>query len=253
MNHRDYLARFQEPMPAWLANHKPTNHIKAKDFLNSRIVYYPGSGNDGHPVKLFGSSHVAHCFIYADYGVDPENLEAELGHPTRHFRGYHSMDRIYLMANDLTPDGWRPHVQESELPSNSRMFIGTSPFGFIEVLVRDPELDDSHGAERLAILFLGADGFAAYDAIFCQSNGIRSAFAVVVQDHGFGGNYERFDRGGLLEMIAKRSEAFPEYLLVAEGSKAWEGYEKIDGLDPEQGGMHRTSREIYMRQQPSAS
>ena len=38
--------------------------------------------------------------------------------------------------------------------------VARTPFGFLEVLERDHEFDDNHGARRLAILFLGADGIA---------------------------------------------------------------------------------------------
>lgn len=45
---------------------------------------------------------------------------------------------------------------------------GSKPYGFLEVLERDAELGPEHGAARLAIIFLGADGHATYDALFCQ-------------------------------------------------------------------------------------
>ena len=38
-----------------------------EDFFNSRVVFYPGAYVDGHAIKLFGSSHAAHCFVYCDY------------------------------------------------------------------------------------------------------------------------------------------------------------------------------------------
>jgi hypothetical protein len=78
----------------------------------------------------------------------------------------------------------------------------------LEVLERDRALDDSHGAHRLAILFLGVNGIAAYKALFCQENG-TPPFAIVLQDHGTGGNYDRFGHGGSLERIAKTYDVIP--------------------------------------------
>ena len=69
----------------------------------------------------------------------------------------------------------------------------------LEILQRESGLNDAHGPSRLAILFLGADAIATYDALFCQGDGTRSPYVVVLQDHGFGGNYDSFGEGGTLE------------------------------------------------------
>ena len=87
----EYLHRASEDTPIWLDQFGEEDSFSAQQFFASRVVFYPGSGTDGHPVKLFGSTHSAHCFVYADYGVSRPVLEEELGHPTHHFQGYHSL------------------------------------------------------------------------------------------------------------------------------------------------------------------
>ena len=62
---------------------------------------------------------------------------------------------------------------------------------------RKPEYDEAHGPKRLAIIFLFADGIASYDALFCQSRNKCEPFGVLLQDHGFGGNYDKFGMGGI--------------------------------------------------------
>ena len=244
----DFLRGMCEQVPAWLENYKSGDAFGREQLFASRVVYYPGSATDGQPVRLFGSTHNAHMFVYVDYGLAQSCLEAELAHPTHRFRGYHTLARINLAEADLAPHGWVPHVKPSEVAPNWRMFATAPPFGFLEVLERDDELDDKHGASRLAILFLGADGFAAYDALFCQqSTAIQQPFAIIVQDHGFGGGYDQFGRGGLLERIARRCKTSPPWILVAENTEPWSGYDRVTGLNGDIGGMHSMQRYLYKR------
>ncbi|MEN6528204.1 MAG: hypothetical protein ABFD65_17120, partial [Candidatus Polarisedimenticolia bacterium] len=182
-----------------------------------------------------------------DYGVSQKELEKDLDDAELRFRGYHTLARLQLSEKDLVPDRWTPHVRPNEVSERMRDFVFTEPFGFLEVLERDPGLDESHGARRLAILFLGADGIAAYDALFCQGLGHAAPFAVVLQDHGFGGNYDRFGGDGLLERIALKCDVVPRYLLVADDTAPWTGFERVPYVDGEPGGMHRSIRYLYER------
>ena len=243
----EFLRRIPEQTPAWLERFNAGATFPREHFFASRVVYYPGSGTDGQPVKLFGSTHCAHSFVYADYGVDRPTVEAELENPGHRFRGYQTLVRVNLTERDLSPRGWIPHINPAEVDREKYRF-GTAPaFGFLEVLERDREFDESHGARRLAILFLGADGIAAYDALFCQEGSVSDPFAVVVQDHGFGGNYNRFGRGGLLERLAARCNVIPRWLLVAENTDSWAGFERVPGVDGDRGGMHAHLRFLYER------
>lgn len=238
--------RHREDCPDWLKNFKKGDKFDRQNFFGSRLVYYPGSGSDGHAVKLFGSTHSAHCFVYVDYLFKQSQVKAHLrgdheGYDGA-FRGYHQLARLTLSEADLAPVGWTQHVQGLE---RNRFSDDFKPYAFLEILERDAEFDDDHGAQRLAILFLGADGIASYDALFCQGNGIRPPFAVLVQEHGFGGNYDKFGCGGLLDRIAQKCQVFPKFLLVAEGSKPWTGYEKMDYLGGSVGGMHGNTRFLH--------
>lgn len=235
-----------EAIPGWLERFQPDDAFDHVQFFSSRVVYYPGSGKDGHPVKVFGSTRAAHCFVYADYSVPIENLQAELNHPRYRFKGYTTFARIALTERDIAPYSWVKHIQSSEIKPSVYSFASVTPFGFLEILDRDPLFDEAHGARRLAVLFLGADGFAAYDALFCQANR-NPPFAVEVVDHGFGGNYDWFGQGGLLEKLARRCGVFPPWLIVAETSRPWEGYDRMPGVDGDRGGMHNDFRFLCRR------
>lgn len=246
MNINSYLLQHKEPCPSWLLNFKPGDAFNRQQFFGSRQVFYPGHGRDGHPVKLFGASHSAHCFVYADYYVERDALEDSLSNLDprfhRRFRGHHTLARLNLSQTDLTPHGWRQHAVLSCPPNMGR---DTSPFGFVEILERDDGLDDQHGAQRLAILFLGADGIATYDALFCQQNGALAPFAALIQDHGFAGNYDKFGEGGLLERMAMQCQVLPKFLLVARGSDVWRGYSQCLGVSGDVGGVQRKMRFLH--------
>ena len=221
----------REAIPVWLENFKQGQKIEISDFFNSRTLFYPGSGHDGQPVELFGSSHAIHCFIYVDYGVSEAEIGDDLHSRNHSFRGYQTISRVKIQERNLTPKGWTPHVIPGEIriPKFAHGFI--APFAFIEVLERVDGFDDLHGPKRIAILFLGADGIATYDALFCQST-YKPPFALVIQDHGWGGNYDHFSKGGLLERLAIQGKALPKFLLVAQNSEPWDGYVKIQDIDP---------------------
>jgi hypothetical protein len=245
MNLFQYLTHMREDVPSWLSDFKPGDAFPRQQFFSSRIIYYPGSGIDGHAVKVFGSTHAAHCFIYADYGIPQTLLEETLKNSRSRFRGYHTAARIQLRKEDIVPAGWSPHIQPTELPERSRdrVHIRTTAFAFLEILQREQGLDATHGAHRLAVLFLGADGIATYDALFCQSASNRPPFCLLLQDHGFGGNYDRFGKGGLLERIASRCGVMPQWLLAADNTQPWEGFEPVSNVEGDSGG--RNNRFLY--------
>lgn len=233
-----------EKLPGWLDTWSPGSPFSSGDFFNSRVVYYPGSGTDGQPVLVFGSRHAAHCFVFVDYGITKSHILRELGSAGHPFAGYQSVGRIDVAERELTPSGWVPHVRPVAAQRPPTQVV--SPYAFMEILERAEGFNEQHGPKRLALLFLAAEGVAAYDALFCQAHG-RAPFAIVLQDHGFGGNWTRFGCEGALEHLAVTTERLPEYLLVATNTRAWTGYAPIDGDVTGGGGMHGFNRQVYRR------
>ncbi|MCC5828725.1 MAG: caspase family protein [Phycisphaeraceae bacterium] len=245
--HSHLRRRLTAPMPRWLADFSEGMPFSAADFFESRIVYYPGAGSDGQPVKLFGSSHSTHCFIYVDYGIEQRQVKADLDHPQVGFAGYRCLARIRLTEADLVPHGWEPHIDFATPPEPRYSFASATFYGFLQILEREEDFDEEHGPKRLAIVFLGADGIATFDALFCQRTSIGVPFAVVLQDHGFGGNYDNFGGGGLLERIALSCNVLPRFLLVADNTNPWRGYVPIPGLGREYGGAGPHWRRLFQR------
>jgi hypothetical protein len=234
----------KENLPMWLHDWSPAAKVSIDDFFASRVVFYPGSGTDGQPVQFFGLRHAAHCFVYADYGITRDHVQKELGADGHPFAGYKSAGHEELLEHDLTPNGWLPHINPKAAPPGP--VAPVLPYAFVEILERRPGFDDAHGPQRLAILFLCADGVAAYDSLFCQVNA-TAPYAVVLQDHGWGGNWTTFGEGGHLEKLASSTGRLPQFLLVAANTDVWGGYSAIDGATLGGGGMHAFERQLWKR------
>ncbi len=233
----EYLSQHREPVPSWLARFREGDPFPREEFFRSRVVFYPGCGGDEHPIRLFGGTGSAHCFVMADYLND---LSCFGGLARVRFR-------VPLRVGDLTPAPWTAHVLPSELRRSMYDFVqrnGPPPGATLLVV------EEHGGAARrdpLAIILLHADGIAAYDALFCQSFGHLPPYAVLLQDHGFGGNYDSFGGGGLMERIAARTSVFPTWLLVGRGTRPWAGYERVPAVESDRGGMYNLHRHLYRR------
>ncbi len=243
----DFLSENPEPNPEWLR--AGPRKFDRTEFFSMRTLYYPGFGDDGQPVRLCARAHAAHAFVYVDYGVSQKVISDKVYDSKQGFKGYKVETEKSLREGDLRPNGWNPHVDPSKVTGTHANFATADPYAWFVVLRRkDCEgYDGTHGPQRLAGLFVGGDGIATYDALFCQDDGTPAPFLVVVQDHGSGGNWDKFGRGGKLEQIARKCEALPEHLLVGENTKPWKGYIECEGAVPEPGGQHGHLRQLYSR------
>lgn len=239
----NYLATHPEEMPRWLSEYKDGDPFP-RNFFQSRVVYYPGSGNDGHPVRVFNSTRSAHCYLYADYGVSKNNIIERLTRLESAFRGYEVISKIDVRKAELTPNPFIPRF----VPHQAEQFRGfahATPFALLVVFQRLSSYDHRHGAERFAVLFLAADGFAAYEAVFCQQELRSPPFAIKLQDHGFGGNYDRFGAGGIMEDTARHYGVWPQLLLVGDNTEPWIGYEKVVGTGVSIGGYNANRCRLF--------
>jgi hypothetical protein len=98
------------------------------------------------------------------------------------------------------------------------------------VYERLPDYDDTHGAQRFAVLYLCEDAFVAFLGLY----GTRqfNPKVLMVVDHAFGGNYDRFGQQGLLEKIARRRKIMVSFILCWGHTSVWRGFEEISGFDP---------------------
>ena len=244
MTQIEYLKKnCAEATPTWLKSYSKGQTISLTEFLNSRIVYYPGSAWDWHPIEVFGGSCSAHCFIYVDYMQSEAkvvgNLQGECG-----LVGYRILDSVPIpevelrRAAPLRKHYLKPDEMLRAAEATRGMRNGSVSFApYARLVVLERRADWYEGAERIAVLFLGADGHAAFEAIFANRNA-SSLFGFLLQEHGFGCNYDRWGKGGICDKIMQRSKVFPRFVLTeAEEHPChpdgglYDGYQKILGLD----------------------
>ena len=245
-NISSYLSEFEEYEPYWLRRFKEGKPVSFSEIMSGRTAYYPGSGYDGTLIKVGNMSHAVHSYLYVDYGIGKKDLISHLATPNC-IRGYHSIGRIEWSEKDIMPNGQYPLNVSKKPRSSYRLFKpGEKPYCFTEIYERDDKYNDDWGAMRFAVTFLFADGIATYYQLFCKEYK-RSPWIVLLQDHGLGGNYDKFGKGGLLDAIIKENGILPLFVLCAENTSIWEGYERISGLPPVYGGMHNERRSLWKR------
>ena len=242
-----YLSQYREEIPKWLNDYANGDKVSFADIMSNRIGYYPGSRIDGTLMKVGNKSHSVHSFLYVDYGISKMELINHLAQPSS-ILGYHSIGRIEWDEKDIMPNGQYP-LNGSKTPLHNQdpcsfVLKNEKPYCFTEILERDEDKDDSWGAIRFSVTFLFADGIASYYQIFCKEYK-KAPWIVLLHDHGFGGNYDRFGKEGILDAIIIHNKIRPPFVLCADNTKIWHGYELEEGLPPvSRAGMH-DSRRLY--------
>ena len=232
----NYLFEHKESIPSWLNDYEKGKKPSFETLLKSRIVYYPGAGVDGQPIKTFNKSQFAHIFFYVDYGRSKEEIVNALT-SDESIRGYRLVDLFNYNERELSPHGWTPHYQLTDADrANMNLHEAQTPFCILAVFEREANYDESHGSKRFAVLYLCGDAIASYDAIFAN-RGIAPTL-IILQDHGFGGNYNWFGDGGALYKIANSTNTIPQYALIADNTAPWREYNKIQNITHVLGSGH---------------
>jgi hypothetical protein len=243
------LSKFAEKIPRWLANYQAGSPFPREAFFDSKILYYPGSETDGHPLCVFGKSHAVHCFVYADYYFSRVEVERQLRDTNDHAHplGYRLLSLVDVADEELMPYGWMTH--ERLAPPDVK-FADTlppeGPFIVFAVLEREEVRGDDHGPKRLAILHVGRDCYDTFKELFCLE-GSKPPYAVLLQDHSTGDNWNKAGFGGESQMwsLAKqKGEPLPQWLFVAtDNTEPWPSYRAVS--DACYGGSHTVPRVLF--------
>lgn len=227
-----YLSQFEEEMPIWLWRYKEGMPVTFSDIMKGRVAFYPGSGYDGTLIKVGNRSRAVHSYLYVDYGIGKEDLIKHLAEPNSIY-GYHSIGHIEWSEKDILPNGQYPlNVHKNPRTTFRGPFKSDEkPYCFTDILERNSDKDEDFGAKRFAVTFLFADGIATYFQLFCMEYK-KAPWIFLLQDHGFGGNYDKFGKGGLLDAIIKRNGICPLFVICADNTRIWDGYKVITELPP---------------------
>jgi hypothetical protein len=269
---RDVLLEHGEASPGWLNQDNPPPLAQATfaSFLASRVVYYPGSGTDGHALALFGGTRSAHCFIHCDYGIDLEDairVPYPAGYREVLSQPLNAMETQELICKepidncglDVHAAGAEPNSEGAIrvcFPKNPRSrtrgpeWPGSKLAGaYWVILQRQEDLDAAHVPRRIALLHIHAEAMWVYCQVWARRR--IAPYAIVLQDHGFGGSWCNFGSQGSPLLSMAQQAGLPEWLLVADNTDPWPGYQQASE-DAEPGGQHGHPRRLYRLYRPPA-
>lgn len=90
------------------------------------------------------------------------------------------------------------------------------------VLERQPDRTEEHGPSRLAFLHVQCEAVWLFWNLWVRVR--RPApFGILIQDHGYGGNWTEFGQAGALHQLAVQSGRLPQWLLSTPNS-SWPDY-----------------------------
>lgn len=231
----EFLSQNPEPFPEWLEETAP--EFNRRKFFGSRTLYYPGSRFDAHPIRVCSMAHAVHTFVYVDYGEPAEAIVNRL----YRFQPHYYIERLQFL-NEQQLVG-----QNNWMPPHGDLADGNviEPYYLHVVLCRKRNLDVKRGPKKLAILFIGRDGFETFDILYCNNNRIRPPYLIVVENNGNFGRH--FGNEGQLHNYARDYNALPELLLVREGATAWDGYQCTGACEPpgDDGALNNNLRCLY--------
>ena len=270
----EFLSKNKEPLPEWLDK----GEYNFRNFFDSRTVFYPGSGADGHPLAIFNPSHSAHCYFFVDQDYPATSLTDEIGNPPigygicfnkqyspdeliRECAGLLPENALELFGIPATSDGARAYggPPPPELQGDLRASADAHSAVRLIVYERASDHDENHGAKRFAVFCLGMEARTAYEWFYGSKISARPPYAILLQDHGFGGDFAAEHLGvrdggfgdpdGFLYRAA-RANGLPEFLIVVDNTTCWRGYERVRSVDPSRGGVTAGfDRSLYRRQE----
>lgn len=177
-------------------------------------LFYPASGTDGTPIRHWLPGILS--FVYVDSSTtEAEHDRVLIEAPPK---GYSVLGKRRLSPTDLTPNGWSPMPPEGIEPKRYMQLMkmsGASPataFATWTVFERESHLTDEHGPPRFSLLFLRAEGVAAYQALYISNKVCPKAIAIIRPGTGFGGNFSNFEEV-LLKTLQSNTSGMPEHLL----------------------------------------
>jgi len=209
------------PMPDWLRTTTGATMLDG-DFPLATIlkdsVYYPSSGFDADPVVHLGGA--LYSFIYVDYGYQRKRVHEGL---MEAFQGYRVIGIRPVSEMELVPNGWTPEP----LRYRDGDLQWTSPetrFCDWMIFERRTEETDIRGPQRFSLLYLCAEGAAAFQALYTENRAFPRAVAVIQPGEAFGGNCTKFrNPEGILAMsVLCNPHGTPEFLL----SGGWFGWRR---------------------------
>jgi len=184
------------------------------------------------PFHLFTDAMPTKRVIYADYGMGELSTHNMV-------QGIENWEVVEV--EPVEPDDFRAQYWEDfwpEDPGGLEFGDPATAFGIRARLLQG-------AAREIEFIYLGAEGIQTLGVLIKAGT---PPSAIVLQDHGVGGNWSRFGGSSPLYDRAVELDALPRFLLVAENTKSWPGYRQVSDLVPMAGQQHDHSRALFERE-----
>ena len=193
------------------------------------VLYYPGAGTDYGPLQHFALNLDLAVAVYVDYLVEPEMVRTMLRSV-----GATEPELQPVSPRDLGCRSWADFWPGQE---RSLMFAKPSrAFGFQCDL-------QIHPSRSTRLIYLATEGHQTFAQLLGTA---LQPDLVVLQDHGFGGNWRDFGGDSPMYRMARAAGALPPMLFSAgENTRVWEGYNAIAEPVLLAGQMHHYERRLY--------
>ena len=200
-------------------------------------LYYPSCDIDGELIRYcnrhFGQLEIC-SFVYADYAAGRERLMENIDT----FRGYHLLATRELGPADVGADKNLQRPEGIGIDDYGRYQDHWQPFGQWAVYERDGDYGPDHGPIRFSLIYLGAEGAAAYSGLYLNNKITPKGLAIIQPGHGFGLNWTDFtDPDGPLTRTMMMGRSMPEYIFYGGlgfhgyNELPWSGFKRIDRVD----------------------
>jgi hypothetical protein len=191
--------------------------------LKDAFLYYPGSGFDMHPLKLFGNMTGISTVVYVDYILKEVLISRLIKTPF-------SFTFTPLELPQFGKGNWSDFWPERSCSDRNQVREPKGACGYQVILPKGYIKNDD-----LKFYYLGTEGCATYIPI---AQTLQTTAILVLQDHGTGCNWTYFGAQGHYFYETAISN-LPKYILAAHNTGIWKGYEQISEFSncPKAGGV----------------
>jgi hypothetical protein len=228
--------RFSPPPHLWLDSLSDDSDTDFMERLKPRdglVLYYPGAGTDYGPLQHFAQELDLAVAVYVDYLITPNLIHQMLRSVSPQVPELRCFSPKHLGLRRWA-DFWPDH-------EDSRMFARpTRAFG----LQCDLQIHPDHTTR---LIYLATEGHQTYQNLLGT---VLQPDLVVLQDHGFGGNWRDFGGESPMYRMAHAAGALPLWVFSAGlNTQVWPGYEWAGQSLLLPGQMHDYERHLHRRRE----
>ena len=193
------------------------------------VLYYPGAGMDYGPLQHFALNLDLAVAVYVDYLIRPEMIRDML----------RSITPIVPELQRVSPRDLGCRAWADFWPGEERSLMFARPSRAFGVQC-DLQI---HPGRSTRLIYLATEGHQTFGRLLGTA---LQPDLVVLQDHGFGGNWRDFGGTSPMYRMACAASALPPLLFSAgENTRVWPGYEAISEPTLLAGQMHDYRRTLY--------